>query len=458
MYQDKKCSKSQVPDKSSSCPKTEDSQTAGENGPVMADDVILHETLETFVNEKTIERAVHTKGYGAFGHFTTLQSMKAYTTACFLQNPGRRTRTFTRFSLAVSTKGTPDTSRNVRGFSTKFYTEEGIFDLLCNHIPVFLVGDAMQFPVAIKSLSPSPKNNLTSPLSFWKFFSEHPEATNFVTYLYSDLGTLDNLRCMRTYGVNTYIWKNAKGIRHYVKYHWIPISGQKTIDRKKAVQLAGENPDIAGKDLYDTLAKGKTVSYDLYVQLMNPKDACTLSYNPLDDTKIWDECAYPLIPVGRLTLEKNVEQYQAQVEKSAFSPANLLEGIELSNDKMLQGRSFVYWDAQRRRIGPDFRSVPINHEHNWSPAKSLVTNQEGVCVSGPRQRSRISPADNFSQAGELYQTLSPEQKEHLADNIASELYAVPSSIQKCVLNYFCQSDAGYRSKVQRQIDLYQSSC
>ncbi|WP_343209351.1 catalase [Anaerolentibacter hominis] len=421
------------------------SLTVGPDGPVLLQDTILHETLETFVNEKIIERAVHTKGYGAFGYFTAYRSMSQFTKASFLQAPGQQTYTFSRFSLAVSNRGTPDTSRNVRGFSTKFYTDEGNFDLLTNHIPVFLVRDAMQFPSAIKSLSPSPLNNLPDPEAFWKFAAAHPEATHFITWLYSDLGTIDSLRHIRTYGVNTYTWVNEAGEKHYVKYHLLPMAGERSITREEAIKLAGENPDIAGEDLYRTLAQGIPVEYELHVQLMEPSEAADLPFDPLDDTKVWDEEAYPLIQVGLLTLDANVDDYQNQVEKAAFSPANLIDGIELSNDKMLQGRSFIYWDAQRRRIGPDFRTVPVNYEENWSP-KTEITTGLGEKADGIIQRSEIPDQDNFIQAGEHYLSLDQTQRDHLAENLAADLSLVTDErILTCVLSYLyaANNELGY---------------
>lgn len=434
--------------------KKDHSLTVGCDGPVLLHDTILHETLEIFVNEKIIERAVHTKGYGAFGYFITYQSMKKYTKACIFQNQGQKTVTFTRFSLAVSTKGTPDTYRNVRGFSTKFYTNEGTFDLLMNHIPVFLIRDAMKFPKAIKSLSPSPINNLSSPISFWRFVAENPEAMNFVTWLYSDLGTIDSFRHMRGYGVNTYIWENAECQKWYVKYHWIPLAGETCgIDRCKAIKLAGENPDIAGQDLFNTIACGKCVEYELCVQLMEPCCAENLCFDPLDATKIWDIEEFPLVKVGKLVLDRNVENYQCQVEKSAFSPSNLLEGIYLSSDKLLQGRATIYWDAQRRRLGPDFRDIPVNHEEKWSP-KLLVTSQEGEWIHGRQIREGLFNPDNFIQAGEHYRCLCQEQQDNLIDNIACELYAVPLDIQKCVLGYFALVDIEFKNKIVCCMDHY----
>ena len=202
------------------------SQTVGERGPVVLQDNVLHENLETFVNTKIIERQVHVKGFGAFGYFQTTNSMKKYTKLCFLQTPGKQVSVAVRFSFAVSNQGTPDTSRTARGFSTKFYTEDGIFDLLCNHIPVLFVRDAMRFPEAIAAFSPSLVNNLTYSENLWSFVARAPEAMHFITRVFSDEGTLKSFRHMPGFSVNTYVWKNSEGVRRYVKYHWVPLAGE----------------------------------------------------------------------------------------------------------------------------------------------------------------------------------------------------------------------------------------
>lgn len=411
------------------------SQTIGKRGPVLEQDTILHETLETFVNSTRLDRIVHTKGFGAFGYFETTESMSKYTEAPFLQKRGQKTPVATRFSLAVSNKGTPDTSRNVRGFSTKFYTEDGIFDLLCNHIPVFLVRDAMRFPEAIKSLSPSPVNNLIEPDIFWGFIATAPEAINFITWLYSDVGTLKSVRHMRSYGVNTYIWKNNEGKRHYIKYHLIPVAGEQYISSQEAVLLAGQNPDISAQDLYDTIAKGTPVEYELKVQIMDPEDENILPFDPLDDTKIWNESRYPLMGVGKLVLNENPKDYKEEIDNLAFSPTNLVKGLEISNDKMLQGRSTIYWDAQRHRLGNDFRKLSVNKQSNWKPT-DLVSIGDGLEVSGQIMRSEIDKADNFKQAGERYNSLSETQKNNLVNNIANDLVNVSTIIRNQVLQYF----------------------
>ena len=409
------------------------SQTVGERGPVLEQDSIVHETLETFVHSNIIERPVHAKGYGAFGYFQTVHSMAAYTQLCFLQSPGQQVPVTVRFSLAVGNKGTPDTSRNVRGLATKFYTEKGVFDLLCNHLPVFSVRDPMRFPESINAFLPSPVNNLIDPERFWSFVARAPESTHFLVRLYSDAGTVKSFRNISGHSVNTYVWRNKQGVRTYVKYHWVPFAGVQYIDRHEAAKLTSENPDIAGKDLYDTLAAGKTVEYGLYVQLMNPLNEATLPFDPLDDTKVWDEREYPLLPVGRLVLNRNPDNYMEQVEKVAFSPSNLLEGAELSDDKMLQGRANIYWDSQRRRLGPDFRKIPINHQANWSPT-SQVTSGDGKYVEGHLVRSGLSKLDDFTQAGQYYNSLAPVQQEHLVDNLSADLTGISQETQRIVLS------------------------
>lgn len=428
------------------------SQTVGERGPVLEQDTILHETLETFVHTKILERPVHVKGFGAFGYFETAYSMTKYTKLSFLQNPGQQVAVTVRFSLAVSNKGTPDTSRNVRGFSTKFYAEEGIFDLVCNHIPVFLIRDAIRFPEAIQSLLPSPVNNLMDPERFWRFVARSPESIHFVVRLYSDMGTVKSFRHMPGHSVNTYVWRNAQDVRSYVKYHWIPDAGVQYIDSQEAAWWNSENPDIAGKDLHDSLAKGKPVVYGLYVQLMNPIDEASLPYDPLDDTKVWDERQYPLIPVGRLTLNRNPDNYMEQVEKVAFSPSNLLEGAELSDDKMLQGRTNIYWDSQRRRLGPNFRNIPINHQQDWS-ATSLVTSGKGRYVEGHLVRSDLTKQDDFTQAGQFYYTLPAVQQDHLVNNLATDLARISLGTQRIVLKYLYNASPEMWERIVREIDI-----
>ncbi|MES9692059.1 catalase [Bacillus toyonensis] len=426
------------------------SQTVGSRGPVLKQDSVLHETLQEFIHEKIVERPVHVKGFGAFGYFQTIYPMSEHTKLSFLQHSNEKVPVMVRFSLAVSTKGTPDTSRNVRGFSTKFYTKEGVFDLLCNHIPVFSVRDPMRFPETIKALLPSPKNNLIDPDRFWNFVARAPESIHFVVRLYSNVGTVKSLRHIPGHSVNTYVWRNAEGNRKYVKYHWYPFEGVQFITSKEATKLAAENPDYSGKDLYDAIEAGKSVEYGLYVQLMDPKDEVHLSYDPLDDTKVWDEKMYPLIPVGKMVLNKNPENYMEQVEKVAFSPSNLLDGAELSDDKMLQGRANIYSDSQRIRIGPEFRKLAINQQQNWTPANQ-ITSGDGRYVEGKLERAPITKQDDFTQAGEFYTQLKPIEKEYLAENLANDLKGISNDIKKMVMGYFNKVSTNLKASIEAKM-------
>ncbi|PEE20430.1 catalase [Bacillus toyonensis] len=426
------------------------SQTVGSRGPVLKQDSVLHETLQEFIHEKIVERPVHVKGFGAFGYFQTIYPMSEHTKLSFLQHSNEKVPVMVRFSLAVSTKGTPDTSRNVRGFSTKFYTKEGVFDLLCNHIPVFSVRDPIRFPETIKALLPSPKNNLIDPDRFWNFVAKAPESIHFVVRLYSNVGTVKSLRHIPGHSVNTYVWINAEGNRKYVKYHWYPFEGVQFITSKEATKLAAENPDYSGKDLYDAIEAGKSVEYGLYVQLMDPKDEVHLSYDPLDDTKVWDEKMYPLIPVGKMVLNKNPENYMEQVEKVAFSPSNLLDGAELSDDKMLQGRANIYSDSQRRRIGLEFRKLAINQQQNWTPANQ-ITSGDGRYVEGKLERAPITKQDDFTQAGEFYTQLKPIEKEYLAENLANDLKGRSDDIKKLVMGYFDKVSTNLKASIEAKM-------
>ncbi|WP_144560188.1 catalase [Shouchella miscanthi] len=408
------------------------SQTIGKRGPIIKQDNIEHETLQTFIHEKIRERPVHVKGFGAFGYFETYYSMSLYTSLSFMQQAGTQLPVFVRFSLAVSTKGTPDTSRNVRGFSTKFYAQDGIYDLVCNHIPVFSVRDTIRFPEAIKAFLPSPENNLIDPNRFWRFVARTPESLHFVLRLYSNMGTVKSFRHIPGHSVNTYVWKNTNGERRYVKLAWFPLAGERYIRNSEAVRLAGENPDVAGQDLYDTIKAGGKVEYGLYAQIMDMEIAKDLPYDPLDDTKVWDEQQFPFLPIGKMTLNKNPDDFEEQVEKAAFSPSHLLEGVELSDDKMLQGRANIYWDSQRHRIGSEFRKVPVNQQSNWTPG-DLVTSGDGRYIEGIMQRSDIEKQNDYTQPRLFFEALPEKEQEDLILNIGSQLKDVEQDLQQNVL-------------------------
>lgn len=424
----------------------------GAGGPLMQDGR-LHETLAAFLQEQVRGRAVHAKGYGALGYFLTEHPMAEFTTLSFLQEAGRRIPAVARFSLAVGGQGAPDMARGIRGFAVKLYANDGNFDLLCNHIPVFPVRDALRFPALIQALGPDPVSGLHSPQRFWEFAAAAPEATHFLTWLYADTGTPKSLRRLSAGSVNTYAWVNGKGERRYVRYHLLPAEGESYATRQEAAQLAAEDPDMAGRELFQSIAAGRPAEYALLVQLMEPQERQGLPYDPLDATKLWDTKRYPLLPVGRLVLDRNPADYRQQVENLAFSPMNLLPGAQLSEDTLLLGRALLYWDAQRLRLGEGFRSLPVNCRRNrapWSPA-DLAGTGLGEQVFWESERLSSPQADDFSQAGEHYRALPEIGQEHLVGNIAAELCHSRPDVQAAILGYLAAADAGLAAGVAEKL-------
>lgn len=451
--------------------------TIGARGPALMEDVQFIEKLAHFDRERIPERVVHAKGVGVHGYFQTARSMSEVTKAHFLCERGRITPVFVRFSTVIGSKGSADTVRDPRGFAVKFYTEEGNYDLVGNDIPVFFIRDAIKFPDLIHSLKPSPDTNVIEPERFWDFFSKTPEATHMITWVYSDRGTIKSFRKIEGFGVTTFIFVNCKGRRWYVKFHWKPLAGIETIDREEAEYLAGADPDVAVKDIQETICRGGKVEYDLCVQLMPIEDEFNYDFDPLDDTKVWPEELIPLIHVGRMTLNRLPQNFFAETEQSAFCPANIVPGIEFSADKMLQGRSFSYSDTQRYRVGPNFSQLPIN-----SPRVPVMNNQQDGFMryfarSGPNNYSpntlnHNEPKDNvafvdkkpmffegyaekraiplqndFKQAGDRYLSMSKKERDHLVDNIVHELKHVDSEIQRIVIGYFAKANKEFGERV-----------
>lgn len=458
------------------------SLTVGERGPVLLQDVELIEKLASFDRERIPERVVHAKGAGAHGHFTLCNSMEKYTRAKFLNEVNKEIPVFVRFSTVIGSKGSADTLRDPRGFAVKFYTEQGNYDLVGNNLPIFFIRDAMKFPDMIHAFKPSPDTNIPDPNRFWDFISNTPEATHMITWLFSDRGTIKSYRTMEGFGVNTYIWLNEKGKRVYVKYHWKPTLGIKTITRQESEILAGLDPDVATRDLYDTLNRGKTVDYDLFVQIMDIEDEFKQEFDPLDATKTWPENTFPLIKVGKLTLTAAPKNFFAEAEQAAFCPANLIDGIEASADKLLQGRLFSYSDTQRHRIGANFAQLPINRPQvpvinnqqdgdmryfancgkvNYEPntlncgepreAPSLPSKPQYIC--GNIEKKKIKLTNDFQQAGEKYRSYGKEEKDHLIDNLVNDLWCVEEKIQLKVIEYFTKADREYGERVRKGLKI-----
>jgi catalase len=465
----------------------QNSLTVGERGPVLLQDIHLIEKLAHFDRERIPERVVHAKGAGAHGYFQVYKSMAKYTCAKFLQDPKKKTPVFVRFSTVVGARGSADTARDPRGFAVKFYTEDGNYDLVGNNLPVFFIRDAIKFPDMVHAFKPAPDTGIPTSSSansrFWDFISLTPESTHMITWLFSDRGTVKSYRKMEGFGVNTYKWVNAEGKAVYVKYHWKPTAGIETIDRQEATRLAGEDPDIATRDLHDTIASGKTAEYELNVQIMEIDDELKQTFDPLDPTKTWPETKFPLMPVGKMALDRNPENFFAETEQAAFCPASIVPGIELSADKLLQGRVFSYADTQRHRLGPNYLQIPINqpkvpvsNNQRDGPMQSApygggtVNYEPNTLADGmphetpniPMSRShlegdvvqkKISLTNDFQQAGERYRSLSKADQEHLVGNIADSLGKANKQIQQRMVANLAKADAELGKRVATGLKL-----
>jgi catalase len=369
----------------------------------------------------------------------------------------------------------------------KFYTEDGNYDLVGNNLPVFFIRDAIKFPDMVHAFKPAPDTGYPTSSSansrFWDFISLTPESTHMITWLFSDRGTVKSYRRMEGFGVNTYKWVNGKGKAVYVKYHWKPKAGIETIDRHEATRLAGEDPDIATRDLYETIASEKTVEYGLHVQIMDIADELKQDFDPLDATKTWPEDKFPLMLVGKMVLNRNPENFFAETEQAAFCPASVVPGIDFSADKLLQGRIFSYADTQRHRLGPNYLQLPINrpqvqvnnnqrdgamqyapygggtvnYEPNTlaggMPCETPGTPTEDYTIKGKVTRQKISITNDFQQAGERYRSLGKVDQEHLIDNIADSLGKADRPIQKRMAANLQKADPELGKRVAKALKL-----
>ncbi len=455
----------------------QNSLSVGERGPVLLQDVHLIEKLAHFDRERIPERVVHAKGAGAHGYFQVHRSMEQHTCAQFLREPASQTPVFVRFSTVVGSKGSPDTVRDPRGFAVKFYTQDGNYDLVGNNLPVFFVRDAIKFPDMVHAFKPAPDTNLPDANRFWDFVSLHPESTHMITWLFSDRGTIRSYRTIEGFGVHTYVWVNAEGKAIYVKYHWKPAAGVESLDRHEAARLAGADPDVATRDLREWIASGKTAEYELHVQMMEIADELKQSFDPLDPTKTWPEDKFPLMSVGKMVLDRNPENFFAEVEQAAFCPAAIVPGIDLSADKLLQGRVFSYADTQRYRLGTNYLQLPINRPRvavnnnqrdgsmqygpygggtvNYEP-NTLAGGMPGEASAPPFHRYRadaevgrrkISLTNDFEQAGQRYRSLSKLEQQHLVDNLVSDLGPVARPIQQRAIENFARADREFGQRV-----------
>lgn len=430
------------------------SLSVGSNGPILLHDVHFVEQMAHFNRERVPERSPHAKGAGAFGVLEVTEDVSAYTKAALFQ-PGARTDMLIRFSTVAGEQGSPDTWRDVRGFSMKFYTDEGNYDLVGNNTPVFFVRDPMKFPHFIRSQKRLPDSGLRSSHMQWDFWTLNPESAHQVTYVMGQRGLPRTWRHMNGYGSHTFMWINASGEKFWVKYHFHTEQGMEFFSNAEAEKVAGENADFHREDLFEAIERGDYPSWKVSVQVMPYGQASGYRINPFDLTKTWPRADYPLIPVGRFTLNRNPENFFAEIEQAAFSPGNLVPGIGLSPDKMLLGRAFAYNDAQRNRIGTNFHQLPVNspkdgvevntfmfdgqmtfkHRGNapvyapnsggrdWSDTTGPAEDGWETDTEMVRSAYELHPEDDdFSQPGELVRNVMDEaQRDALVDQVSGSL-------------------------------------
>jgi catalase len=454
----------------------QNSMTAGSRGPTLIQDVHLLEKLAHFNRERVPERVVHAKGAGAHGYFEVTNDVSAYTKAAFLSEVGKRTPLFVRFSTVAGENGSADTVRDPRGFAVKFYTEEGNYDLVGNNTPVFFIRDAIKFPDFIHTQKRDPRTHLKNPTAVWDFWSLSPESLHQVSILMSDRGIPATLRHMHGFGSHTFKWVNTEGDGVWVKYHFKTEQGVKNLSPDVAAKLAGENPDYHTEDLFNAIEKGDFPSWKLYVQIMPLEDADTYRFDPFDVTKVWSQKDYPLIEVGRMVLNRNPENYFAEVEQATFSPGTLVPGIDVSPDKMLQGRLFAYSDAHRYRVGANHQALPINrprsevnnyqrdgqmrfddnggrsvyYEPNsfGGPTESHENKQAAYPVSGIADSVAYDHNDHYTQAGDLYRLLSEDERTRLVANIVGAMKPVEKEeIKLRQIQHFYKADPEYGKRI-----------
>ncbi|WP_226660154.1 catalase [Guptibacillus hwajinpoensis] len=447
---------------------------AGERGPTLMEDFHFREKMTHFDHERIPERVVHARGFSAHGEFEVYESLEELTDAEFLKDPSRKTPVFVRFSTVAGSKGSAETVRDVRGFSTRFYTDEGNYDLVGNNIPVFFIQDAIKFPDLIHAVKPEPHNGMPQAASahdtFWDFIANNQESAHMALWAMSDRAIPRSLRMMEGFGVHTFRFVNAKGKARFIKFHWKPKLGVHSLVWDEAQKLSGKDADFHRGDLYESIENGDYPEWELGVQVMNEEDEFKFDFDVLDPTKIWPEEDIPVKIVGKMTLNRNVENVFAENEQVAFHPGNVVKGIDFSNDPLLQGRLFSYTDTQINRFGSaNYHELPINRPvcpffnnqrdgfmrqtinkgqvsyHKNSLADNQpepATEEEGGYVhyqekvDGHKIRARSeSFKDHFSQAVLFYNSMSDVEKEHIKNAFSFELGKLKSkSVQQQVVD------------------------
>ena len=462
----------------------QNSQSAGPRGPLLLQDQHLIEKLARFNRERIPERVVHAVGSGAYGTFVvTHPDVAQWTRMKMFERAGKETELFARFSTVAGSKGAPDSVRDPRGFALKFYTEEGNWDLAGNNTPVFFLRDPIKFPDFVHSQKYDPFTNQQEPDNVWDFFSRSPEATHQFTWLFGDRGIPASYRHMNGYGSHTFQWVNAHGERHWVKFHFKTNQGVRCLSDEESARVAGANPQAQQQDLLEAIERGEFPSWTLKVQLMPDADAEGYRFNPFDLTKVWPHDDYPLIEVGTLTLDRNPDNYFAEVEQAAFSPGNFVPGIGPSPDKMLQGRLFAYGDAQRYRLGVNHTRIPVNapngvaervtnhgrdgamridapsrdaknYEPNsfGGPLESGEPLYHGLAtsgISGTTATECHAEDDDYAQAGSLYRVMPEDERGRLVARIGESLAKVSrQEIVDQAIAHFRSADSQYGARIE----------
>ncbi len=462
----------------------QNSITAGARGPILLQDFHLIEKLQHFNRERIPERVVHAKGSGAYGSFTVTHDITRYTKARLFSAVGKSTETFARFSTVGGEKGSADTERDPRGFALRFYTEDGNWDLVGNNTPMFFIKDPIKFPDFVHTQKRDPQSNLKSPTMMFDFWSQAPESLHQVTMLFSSRGTPDGYRHMDGFGSHTYSLIDAVGGRVWVKWHFKTRQGIKNLSAQDAVRLAGVDPDYAQRDLFKAIERGDFPQWDVFMQVMTDEERIAWEYktgwNAFDLTKVWPHRDFARLPVGVLELNRNPDNYHADVEQAAFSPANLVPGLGYSPDKMLQGRLFAYHDAQLYRVGTNHQQLPVNRPrcpfHNQQRDGAMAIESGGAAVNyanvqaqgtRPQGLGHGDPGwaldgvagrydargteDDYTQAGDLFRLLPAAEKEHLFDNMAGPLSQVSATIQQRWYDHLDQADPAYGAGVRAAV-------
>ncbi|PAF42638.1 catalase [Helicobacter sp. 11S03491-1] len=459
----------------------QNSLTMGPRGPMLLQNTWFLEKLAHFDRERIPERVVHAKGSGAYGVLRITNDITKYTKAKIFNKIGKETPCFFRFSTVAGERGAADAERDPRGFAMKYYTEEGNWDLVGNNTPVFFVRDPLKFPDFIHTQKRDPKTNLRNATYAWDFWSLHPESLHQVTITMSDRGIPKSYRHMHGFGSHTFSFINDKNERFWVKFHFKTMQGIENLTNQEAGALIANDRESHQKDLYESIQKGDFPKWRMCVQIMSEAEAKTYRFHPFDLTKTWSQKDYPLIEVGIVELNKNPENYFAEVEQAAFNPANIVPGIGYSPDRMLQGRLFSYGDTQRYRLGINHTQLPVNAPKcpfhttsrdgymqngnhgdmiNYNPG-SLPGYQEDPNAREPKldlskleQETTIydydyreEDDDYYTQPGDLYRLMSAEEKERLCQNIKAAMEGVPTEIKKRQIEHFKKADPAYGKRI-----------